>query len=160
MKQIEGDDITEACRGTPTDLTEIYDFHFVNISTNECVNDKRSSSKNVCKINNKGDAEPMYVDVVVNGKRLKLEVDTGTYVTVISNEDYSRYFSKFTLTKTTSDLNLWGRCPMKPIGKLTNLTVAFNNIVRILELFVLPGSGPALIVRQWLNQFGLWPLTF
>ena len=46
-----------------------------------------------------------------------------------------------------------------PIGKLVDLIAIFNRTKKIVKCFVLPGTGPALIGRQWLKEFGAWPLT-
>ena len=43
---------------------------------------------------------------------------------------------------------------------MENLKVAFNNEMRELDCFVLEGSGPALVGKQWLKAFGFWPLAF
>ena len=46
-----------------------------------------------------------------------------------------------------------------PIGELVDLTAIFNKTKKIVKCFVLPGTGPTLIGRQWLKECGAWPLT-
>lgn len=96
----------------------------------------------------------MYVVIKINGKNLNFEIDTGTFATVISEKTYKEFFSKSNITETKKDLRAYGGHALVPLGELTDLEVTFNNITRILKCFVLPGTGPALMGREWLTQFG------
>lgn len=103
-------------------------------------------------------AEPMFLELIVNGIKLKMELDTGTYVTVISEKYFNKHLKGYTLAKTERNFKVYGNSILQPIGKLTKLTVEFENEKKELECFILPGAGPSLIGRQWLNAFGLWPI--
>ena len=87
-----------------------------------------------------------------------MELDTGTYATVISEKYFNKLLKGHTLVKTERNFKVYGGSILQPIGKLTKLTVEFENEKRELECFILPGAGPSLIGRQWLNAFGLWPI--
>lgn len=89
-----------------------------------------------------------------------MEVDSGTFVTVMSQKIKSELFGKLKVEKTTAYLRGYDGKKLQPIGKLENLTENFKNKERKLHCFILPGSGPALIGRQWLAAFGYWPLSF
>ncbi|EFN87973.1 hypothetical protein EAI_00158, partial [Harpegnathos saltator] len=101
---------------------------------------------------------PMFIDICINEIKLNLEIDTGTFATVISEKIFNDYFKNFKLEKTNQTLKSYDGKTLEPFGKMSNLTVEFNNKTRILECFVLPGAGPGLIGRQWLRQFNAWPL--
>ncbi|XP_071642239.1 uncharacterized protein [Temnothorax longispinosus] len=109
-------------------------------------------------VSGKDGAEPMFVDLTVNGTKVRMELDTGTYATVISEKCFNECFRMYKLVKTERNFKVYNGDTLKPIGKLTNLTVELESKTRILECFILPGTGPALIGRQWLQAFGLWPL--
>ena len=40
------------------------------------------------------------------------------------------------------------------------MNVKFNGMTHVLNCFVLPVSGPAVMRSWWLHQFGVWPLVF
>ena len=108
---------------------------------------------------NTNDATPMFVDILVNGKKVELEIDTGTYG-VFSKKFYDENFRDDAISESDSELKAYGGYSLKPVGKLIDLNFKFNGMTRVLDCFVLSGSGPALIERWWLRQFNLWPLTF
>ncbi|XP_011687071.1 PREDICTED: uncharacterized protein K02A2.6-like [Wasmannia auropunctata] len=104
-------------------------------------------------------AEPMFIDIEVNNRTVKMELDTGTYVTAISEQDKHKYFSNLTLDKVELVLTSYGGNVLEPLGKLKNLKVKFNNIEKILDIYVIKGKGPMLLGRQWLKAFDLWPIN-
>jgi len=114
--------------------------------------------KHVKYVSGNDGAEPMFVDVTVNGTKVSMELDTGTYATVISEKCFNEFFRMYKLVKTERNFKVYNGDTLQPIGKLTNLTVELDSKTRVLECFILPGTGPALIGRQWLQTFGLWPL--
>ncbi|XP_011688266.1 PREDICTED: uncharacterized protein K02A2.6-like [Wasmannia auropunctata] len=125
------------------------DFHKIEL------NDKRKCVRYACDRDN---AEPMFLNVNVNDIRVKMEVDTGTYATVISELGHNEFFNGYKIEKTVKELKTYDNKILKPIGKLENLVIEFDDRKARADLFVLPGSGPSLIGRQWLNKLGLWPL--
>lgn len=94
----------------------------------------------------------------VNSVKVNMETDTDTYATVISKKILKENFKAAKVTTTGVKLRGYDVKPMQPIGKLSNLTVEFQGKLCVLECYVLPGTGPALIGRQWLSAFGCWPL--
>lgn len=118
----------------------------------------KSDVHNIDKNVNNVDAEPMFVNISINERELNLEIDTGTFVTVISEKIFNDYFKDFKLTKTNQRLRAYDGKTLQPTGKMSNLTVEFNDKTRVLECFMLPGSGPGLMGRQWLTRFNAWPL--
>ena len=101
---------------------------------------------------------PMYVMININGKDLNFEIDTGTFATVISEKIYIDFFKGLYITKTSKDLRAYGGQALVLLGELLNLKVTFRNVNKILKCFVLPGTGPPLMGREWLTQFGALPL--
>lgn len=107
------------------------------------------------KCNSDCEGEPMYEIIIVNGMKIRMEIDTGTYVTVISEKLYESYFKNCKIEETGRKLKTCDEKTLTFLGKLTNLTVKFRNNIYKLECFVLPGTDPALIGRQWLAAFKL-----
>ncbi|XP_058810395.1 uncharacterized protein LOC131675434 [Phymastichus coffea] len=104
------------------------------------------------------DGKPMFVDVTINNIKIRMEVDTGTFVTVLSEKLYRKFFNSYKLVQTDRRLMAYDKNILLPVGKLLNLEVKINNKICLLECFVLAGNGPALIGRQWLAAFDYWPL--
>ncbi|XP_046608775.1 uncharacterized protein K02A2.6-like [Neodiprion virginianus] len=104
-------------------------------------------------------AEPMNVDLCVNGKNVSMELDTGMFATVISESEKNKFFKNEKIIKTDVKLRTYDDKVLRPLGKLVDLQVKFNGKERTLYCFVLPGDGPMLIGRQWLAAHGCWPLT-
>nr|XP_046478641.1 uncharacterized protein K02A2.6-like [Neodiprion pinetum] len=103
-------------------------------------------------------AEPMYLDVLISNRILKMEMDTGSYATIISKRDEDRYFPNCEVKLISSPLNAYGKVPLEHVGTLDNLQVKIGNEKASLGMRVMKGDGPMLIGRQWLKVFGLWPL--
>lgn len=69
-------------------------------------------------------------------------------------------FREIKISKTDSELTAYGGHNLKPVGKLMDLKVILNDKTRVLNCFVLPGSGSVLMGREWLLEFESWPLIF
>lgn len=128
------------------------DFYSIGVEDTTCKLSKKIVS------GDRDDGEPMFVSVNVNGVDLSMEIDTGTYATVISERILNENFKNAKIVSTGINLRGYDGRAMQPIGKLSNLTVEFNGKICILECYILSGTSPALIGRQWLSAFGCWPL--
>lgn len=58
---------------------------------------RKDKNVNHLEVNNVAYSDPYYVDVAVNGRNTKFEVDTGSPITIISEEFYRRHFEEFDL---------------------------------------------------------------
>ena len=101
----------------------------------------------------------MFIKVSVNGKLITMEIDTGSYFTVMSEGFVTKNFKDQKVTKAETRLCGYENNPMKPRGQLENLTIAFNGETKTLNCLILKGDKMPLIGRQWLKAFGLWPLN-
>lgn len=98
--------------------------------------------------------KPYYAYVRVNGKRLKMEVDTGAAVSVISEKLYKRRFKKSTLVSTNCVLKTYSEQSLRLKGKIS-VTVSCNEKKYTLSLLVVQGNGPALLGRDWIKMLKL-----
>jgi len=103
-------------------------------------------------------ADPMYLNVTVNDKKIKMEVDSGSYAAIISNSDKNKYFPGVKIVREASMLNAYGKVPLGSEGTIENMKVKLGNREAILKMRVMTNDGPILIGRQWLKVLGLWPL--
>lgn len=103
-------------------------------------------------------AEPMYVNIEINNKLVQMEIDTGSYYSVISENTKNDLFKNAQMNSTNDALRGYDGRLFKINGELSNLKVNFLGIEKKLNFFVMPGHGPPLIGRQWLKEFDCWPL--
>lgn len=89
--------------------------------------------------------------LMVNGKPMEFEVDSGAAVTVISELDVARLFPRTTLHPTNLQLVSYCGRVMRSKGYIT-VSVKNNNIERKLNIYVVGGHRKPLLGREWLRQ--------
>nr|XP_034194817.1 uncharacterized protein K02A2.6-like [Osmia lignaria] len=95
------------------------------------------------------------IDVSINSINLEMEIDSGSYWSVISDDTRSKYFANLEMSNVSFSLNAYN-LKIKPVGMLRNLNVQFKNRMLELDALVMPGKGASLFGRSWLHAFGLW----
>ncbi|XP_066598829.1 uncharacterized protein [Prorops nasuta] len=130
----------------------VYDFLLVDDSKDEATNNAYEIGNDNVK------ADPMYLNVIINGEGVNMEIDTGSYVAIISKRDKDKYLPESKITREAPALSAYGKIPLESEGVLKNLKVKLGNREAVLEMRVMKNNGPMLIGRQWLKVFGLWPL--
>lgn len=94
------------------------DFYQIELDGNQCLYKKLVSEDR--------DGEPMFVNVRVNRVDVSMEIDTGTYATVISKKTLHDSLKRVKMNKTSENLRSYDSRTMHPVGKLSNLTVKFQ----------------------------------
>lgn len=117
---------------------------------------EKPSNKEQCIFNIT--AEPHFKYVEILKKKMKMEVDTGAYVTIISELNKNKLFPNINLAPSDLILTGYNAVQLNPIGVMKKVEVIFRNEVKYLDLYVLKGEGPSLLGRQWLKAFGCWPI--
>lgn len=139
IKKLERDD--DEAEDTSSDEQTTSSVHFVHRSDFyplKIEDTTRKISSNFVS-GDRDDGEPMFVGVSVNGTEVNMEIDTGTYATVISEKILKENFKNAKVTKTGVNLRGYDSRLMKPIGKLSNITVDFHGKRCVLDCFVLTG---------------------
>ena len=104
--------------------------------------------------------DPVYVHVLINGKKLSMELDTGAEVSIISEKTRKEIFPKEKLRPSDLKLKTYTNEPMKVTGTL-NVKVQHEDQFKKLVLVVTAGNGPRLLCRNWLNHINLnWKKLF
>lgn len=98
--------------------------------------------------------KPYNVYVSVNGAKVKMEVDTGAAVSVISEGLYQRRFKSVKLSPANCVLKTYSQESLKLMGKFT-AKVKCKDVTKKLDLLVVKGKGPALMGRDWISQLHL-----
>lgn len=102
-----------------------------------------------------GQYTPVSLDILVNGRKLKMEVDTGTPGSCISKKTYDTLFSDVKLKKSKYVFLFYdGKSKVRPLGCMTTC-VEFNGRRKELDLFVIDTGVTSLVGRQWLAELGI-----
>ena len=101
--------------------------------------------------------DPLYITVRVNQVPIKMEIDTGATLTVISESTYRQVWTKeqappLQMTKTKLRTYTGQEIPVK--GSL-QVTVVHGSQQKVLPLIVTEGQGPSLLGRNWLGELKL-----
>lgn len=98
--------------------------------------------------------KPMSEWVGVGGLSLEFEVDSGSAVSVISQNTYMKYFSNVPLSITNKKLIGFNGGKII-INGLINLPVTYNNMVNKIDFFIVQNEGPSLLGRDFIRLFQL-----
>ena len=99
-------------------------------------------------------SEPYKVPLVVNGKKLLMELDTGAAVSIISDHTRRSLFPDLPLRDSSLTLRTYTEEQMEVVGQL-NVRVQYGDQVEKLVLVVVGGNGPSLFGRNWLKYLKL-----
>ena len=110
----------------------------------------------LCYVNSLGTGRvnPYRAVLELNGKPVPMEIDTGAAVSLISQTTQCALFPDATLVKPGVQLRTYTREPIAVVGKM-EVEVRHKGYVGRHELFVIKGSGPSLIGRDWLSKIRL-----
>ncbi|XP_032879397.1 uncharacterized protein K02A2.6-like [Amblyraja radiata] len=103
-------------------------------------------------VQNSTELDTMWVMLTISGVSLKLELDTGSALTVINEKDYYRYFSQERLQKTNIALKTYTGQKVRPKGRI-EVSAKYNGMtVRNLFIYVLREGGRPLLGREWARR--------
>ncbi len=107
---------------------------------------------------NRGDLEDIiWVYPKVGNRDLKMELDTGSKLSIISTDDYEEKFRDFNLRRSDVVMKTYTGEMIHPKGIL-DVEVEYGKNKYELEMFVIDGTGPPLFGRSWLKKIQLdWP---
>jgi len=131
--------------------------HFVNVESD----DEYEYDHDVLNVNNVKNVKkvaPYCTNLCVNGTNLKMEIDTGSSVSLISHKTYQEKFAESPLQSTGDTLNVYGgTSSLNVVGKVPVCVNDVNNLM----LFVVQEDGPSLVGRDWLDHVKLdWSSIF
>jgi hypothetical protein len=94
--------------------------------------------------------EILWIEPTVNGKHLKMELDTGSARSVISREDFVKHFKGLKWEKSDITLKTYSGEVINPLGRV-QVSVRLKEIEETLPLYIVQNGGPPLLGRQWMN---------
>ncbi|KAJ0171393.1 hypothetical protein K1T71_012943 [Dendrolimus kikuchii] len=97
---------------------------------------------------------PMTERVFISGLALEFEIDSGSAVSVISENTYSTYFKELPLSVTNKKLFSYTGEEIEAIG-IVHLPITYSERTHTLNVYVVRRGGPPLLGRDFINEFGL-----
>ena len=102
-----------------------------------------------------GNVQPIVLTMEVNGSDLSMELDTGASLSLISEQTYTNMSHALPpLTQSNVVLSTYTGEKIRPIGTV-DVTVRYNCQQVTVPLLVIPGQGPGLVGRNWLEKIKL-----
>ena len=99
--------------------------------------------------------KPLELLVKIEGTPVTMELDTGAAVSVVSEDVYRKYWSsKAELQSTSVMLRMYSGQPLTVLGEM-DVIVQYGDREVLLPLLIVPGKGPSLFGRNWLQHFVL-----
>lgn len=92
------------------------------------------------------------IDVLIDGKILQMEVDSGAPCGIISENTLRKIKPRFTLKKSERQFVSYTGHSIPYIGRI-RVKVTIGHATRELQLFIVKGQFDALFGREWISHF-------
>ena len=100
-------------------------------------------------------SQPIILSVMVNNRKLDMELDTGASVSVISEDTYNAVL-RDTVSLVSTDVSLHSYLGEQlPLLGVINVQVVYNSQTSTLPLYIVKGCGSSLFGRDWLEHIQL-----
>ena len=94
--------------------------------------------------------QPLRASVLIDGKPLSMEVDTGAALSVVSEETWKKLGKDRELEFSDVILRTYSGEVIQVLGKQT-VDVQYKDQSYALPIYIVAGSGPALFGRNWMK---------
>ena len=100
-------------------------------------------------------SDVIWVDVVIDKIELKMELDTGSAVSVMAKRDFDRYFPDMDLHKTKDRLRKYTCEKIIPVGVARVNVGVESNQAKEMDLYVVEKGYSPLLGRDWFRKLPL-----
>ena len=112
-------------------------------------------SVHTLKINNvDADDEGYWVRPLLEGHPVKMQIDTGSKASILSEKVYKRHLRHLALRPSNTKFRTYLGEPV-PMAGMIDVTVQSDRQVRTLPLYVAKGNCPSILGRVWLENLKL-----
>lgn len=98
------------------------------------------------------ECKPICTEVSLEGVSVKMEIDSGSPISAISDRLYNKHFKRYPLEETKTNLVGYNGNPMKIKG-IFRIQVSFKKSIKPLKFFVIDSGGPPILGRNWMYAF-------
>ncbi|KAJ8931364.1 hypothetical protein NQ314_015731 [Rhamnusium bicolor] len=122
--------------------------------------DKQNGCENLDSIsmfslNTEDRVKAIEIEVLLNGINVKMELDTGAGVSVISSTLFRKWFSTIKLEKTDIEVRTYNGNVLRPLGVI-NVNMTYNNQSKVIKLLVIESDcQKPLFGRDLMKVFNL-----
>ncbi|XP_039750766.1 uncharacterized protein LOC120626995 isoform X1 [Pararge aegeria] len=95
------------------------------------------------------ECKPIYIPIIIHSKAVKMECDTGSAVSCVSEDVYNRYFGGLPIKQCRLALRYYTGEIVKPIGVITP-QVEYKGTKKLLDLYIVKNGKSMLLGRQWI----------
>ena len=99
-------------------------------------------------------SRPLYAELLVSGKQLRMEIDTGAAVSIISEKQQRALLPDVPVQTSNIKLKTYTGEQMPVLGQM-QVPVQYGEQTAELVLIVVAGDGPSLLGRSWLQSLRL-----
>ncbi|XP_062582729.1 uncharacterized protein K02A2.6-like [Saccostrea cucullata] len=147
--------IQKACRSKPTTprkpIQRKKTVNFVADDSQDPSDDNYIAS---LELNNLARKDIIWIQLKINGKTMKMELDTGSAVSVMAKGEFREKFGNLNLKTPDITLRTYSGEHIKPVGYI-DVLVEYDDTKETLPLYVVRKGGPALLGRDWLKEIQL-----
>eukprot|EP00731_Ephydatia_muelleri_P009820 Em0005g406a len=97
---------------------------------------------------------PFCVELGIEGRRVQFDIDTGSAVTLVSERTWKKLNLDVKLRNSRVLLRTYTGDPISVVGE-AKVAVSYNQQLSTLVLYVVKGTGPSLLGRDWLRHIKL-----
>eukprot|EP00731_Ephydatia_muelleri_P034546 Em0065g7a len=97
---------------------------------------------------------PFCVELGIEGRRVQFDIDTGSAVTLVSERTWKKWNLDVKLRNSRVLLRTYTGDPISVVGE-AKVPVSYNQQLSTLVLYVVKGTGPSLMGRDWLRHIKL-----
>ncbi|XP_031338139.1 uncharacterized protein K02A2.6-like [Photinus pyralis] len=123
--------------------------HFVDVESSEYESDDQTFFNLI--FNSKNSDKPITLNVKIDNVNLKMEVDTGSAISVINSVVLKELFPNKKVQNTQLKLKAYTGDFIIPNGYI-KVNASYNGISKMLKLYVVDNGGPPLLGRSWCRE--------
>ena len=97
---------------------------------------------------------PFCVELGIEGRRVQFDIDMESAVTLVSERTWKKWNLDVKLRNSRVLLRTYTGDPISVVGE-ARLAVSYNQQLSTLVLYVVKGTGPSLLGRDWLRHIKL-----
>lgn len=129
----------------------------VNTNFMELNSDSESESDCLNNVNVSSMKNDFMIDVEVEGKNLKMLIDTGSAISAIPSTLYSSKFSNLKIFPSSLNLTTYTGSKVESLGfmDVKVSSVGVNKVNKNLRLFICKNGGVPLLGREWIKELNL-----
>jgi len=97
-------------------------------------------------------ANPFKINVCIDGKPIKIVIDSGAGLSALSKNTFLTYFSSLRLRRDETILRSYDGGSFRPDGYVT-LDVLYQGVTKPIKFYVVPGATADILGRDWIETF-------